>query len=112
MNVRPLNAMGNGDGRRSDGTFAPGHKFARGNPNNRKAQKLRNAVIGAVSKKDMVAIVVKAVEQAKTGDAAARAWLADRLLGKVSETELRERVERLEDLLTHNGANGKAVARC
>jgi hypothetical protein len=107
MSDNPSTAIGNGNGR-SDGTFAPGHKFAKGNPNNRKAQRLRNAGLRAVSVKDMLAIFRKAVEDAKNGDAQARAWVADRLMGKVSEQAILERIESLEALMSQrNGTGGK-----
>lgn len=39
----------------------------------------------AVSPEDWTAIATKAAEQAKAGDPVARAWLADRLIGKVAQ---------------------------
>lgn len=39
----------------------------------------------AVSPADWTAIASRAVEQAKAGDAVARAWLTDRLIGKVTQ---------------------------
>jgi hypothetical protein len=108
MSDKPSTAIGNGDGRKADGTFASGHKFAKGNPNNARAQKLRNAVIRAVTRGDVRAILKKMVDLAKGGDAVAAKLVLDRTLGKVSNADVIERIEALEQLMhERNGSGGK-----
>lgn len=45
-------------------------------------------LFGGISKDDLTAIISKAVEQAKTGDVQARAWLFDRIFGRVVPTDI------------------------
>jgi len=104
MSEQPLNPVGNGgngngDGRRSDGTFGPGNKLAKGNPLNRKAQVLRSAYIRAVSKADMRAIVAAVLTAAKAGDIQAAKELCDRVMGKAVASDLLQRIEALESAL-------------
>src|SRR5688500_7808981 len=108
MSDKPLSAAGNGDGRSEGGRFGPGNKAGKGNPNNRKAQKLRNEILRAVSVADWRAILRKAVDDAKAGDAVARTFLANYLVGKPAETVILERIEALEQTLgQRNGAGAK-----
>ena len=56
------------NGRRSNGTFAPGHKFSKGNPHASVVAKLRTAALAAVTAKDLAAIMRKLVRLALAGD--------------------------------------------
>lgn len=56
-----------------------------------------------IAQEDLNAVVARAVEQAKNGDATARAWLFDRVFGKVPSPdvqavsdEMHERMDSLE----------------
>lgn len=65
------------------GRFVKGHT---GNPNGRMPKtreiKFYDLTVSAISEQDWVGIVDKAKEQAKRGDAIARKWLADYLVGQ------------------------------
>ena len=102
-NGHPISPMGygdgNGDGRRSNGQFAPGHKFAKGNPLNRRAQLLRSELLRAVTRQDVKDILAALIAQAKTGDVAAAREVLDRTCGKVSDQSALQRVEEIERLL-------------
>ena len=69
-------------GRDRNGRFAKGHS---GNPNGRlprkREERFMEIMLSAVTFKDWRAIVKKAVEQASTGDAQARKFLADYIIG-------------------------------
>ena len=91
------------NGRDSGGRFAPGNKAGRGNPNNAKAQRLRNALLAAVSTRDVRAIISKMIEQAREGDTTAAKVLLDRLLGTPGPAEILQRLELLEAALAERG---------
>jgi hypothetical protein len=90
----------NGDnGKDPQGKFAPGNKYGRGNPHAARVSKLRAALLKAVKPTDIKAVIKKLLEQAKGGDADAMKELLDRSIGRPVETDLIERLERLEQLL-------------
>jgi hypothetical protein len=101
------NANGhNGDGgRRPDGTFAPGHAHSR-KPRRTRAARLRAALVKAVTRDDVAAIIAKQVELAKAGDPQAAKLVLDRVMGKVSNSDVIERIEALERLFQERNANG------
>lgn len=68
-----------------------------GRPSRPKEEQYYRILMTACSQKDWEAIVDKAVEQAKRGDAVARKWLADYLIGAP--------IQRQEI----SGANGAAL---
>src|SRR5438132_13253725 len=70
------------NGRSTNGRFAAGNKLARGNPNNLKAQQLRNTLLATVTEKDLIEVTKKLIGLAKSGDMAAIRELLDRILGK------------------------------
>ncbi len=86
-------------GRRCNGTFAPGHKFAKGKPPATKVHKLRNGLLQAVSVADLKAVVEKLVEAAKDGDVSAARLLFDRLLGPPLPLDFETRIKALEERL-------------
>lgn len=65
--------------------FKPGQS---GNPNGRprKSYALTDLLDSCWSQDDRITIIKKAIEQAKAGDATARAWLFDRGYGKAVES--------------------------
>ena len=63
------------------------------------AQEAALKVFGGVSEEDLQAIVAKAVEQAKDGDATARAWLSDRVFGKVPSPDVEAVVQEAQEEL-------------
>lgn len=90
-----------GDGRTAKGRFAPGNKAGKGNPHNKKTQRIRAALLKAATLDDVKAICAKLVEGAKGGDLKfIQEWL-DRCIGKPSQTEIMERVEKLEQLIAN-----------
>lgn len=54
-------------------------------------------LFGVVSEEDLAAIIGKAVEQAKEGDIQARAWLFDRIFGRVVPTDLADEQQRVRE---------------
>lgn len=92
----PLPAGLNGDGRGANGQFAKGNRAGKGNPLNRRAQKLRSAYLRAVTPADMRAIVTAIVNAAKSGDVVAAREVCDRVLGRAVQQDLLERIEALE----------------
>jgi len=54
-------------------------------------------LFGGVSEDHLTAIVSKAVEQAKDGDLQARAWLFDRIFGRVVPTDLADEQQRVRE---------------
>ncbi len=87
------------NGRRSDGTFAAGHKFARGNPLAQRVQKLRVELVKAIGKGDLAAIIFKMIDLAKNGDVQAAKLVFDRAIGAPVEADLIERLARLEQTI-------------
>ena len=83
LETEPADATGRG----TDGKFATGNAFGKGNPVQRHAQRLRQLFVTAVSEQDIRDIVLKLVELAKAGDIAAANLLLTRALGKPSTTE-------------------------
>jgi hypothetical protein len=64
------------DGRRDNGQFAPGCPPGPGRPPLATEFQFLRAMRAAVSPDDFTAVVRKALEQAKAGDARARDWVA------------------------------------
>ena len=89
-------------GRRYNGTFAPGHKFAKGKPHAAKVQKLRSGLLKAVSVADLQAVVKRLIDAAKGGDVSAAKLLFDRLLGPPLPLDIEERMKALEERLHHD----------
>jgi hypothetical protein len=103
--------------RAPDGRFLPGHQFARGNPNNRKVQQLRNRLLSAVTEEDIEAVVKKLISMAREGNIHAIRELLDRTFGKptasieLSQAEAKERIEELTDAQLMEIATGAAGGR-
>ena len=79
------------------GKFVKGHPGMGGRPSKAKEEMYYRILITSCTADDWTAIVEKAVKQAKLGDATARKWLADYLIGPP--------VERKEI----TGADGSAI---
>ncbi len=92
------------NGRDSSGRFAAGNKHGRGNPLAQQAQKLRVALLGAVTEEDIEAIIARLIESAKAGDVVAAREVLDRTIGKASQKELLQRIEELEKTMEGTGA--------
>ena len=88
-----------GGGRQAGGRFATGNAGGPGNPHARQVAALRSALLDAVTPAEMTAIVAKLVADAKAGSVASAREVLERTLGKPQETDLLERMERLEQLL-------------
>ena len=100
MSDEPSTPAGNGDGRGPGGRFGPGNNYGRGNPNNARAQQLRNALLTAVTAGDIkkcLSTIRTVMDEGKPSErlAAAEALL-DRMLGKPVPADLLERIEALE----------------
>jgi len=91
-------------GRDRMGKFAPGNAFSKGNPHARRVAALRSALLDAVSEDDMRAVIAKVVEHAKQGDVMAARVLFERVLGKPTEADFIERLERIEAFLSEREA--------
>lgn len=64
-----------------DGKFMKGHSGGPGRPPKEREQRYYQITMNAVTFEDWEAIVKKAAKQAKAGDAVARKWLSDFLVG-------------------------------
>lgn len=86
-------------GRDSNGRFAPGNPGGPGNPFASKVGRLRSALFEAVTEDDIRQIAERLVKMAKDGDLAAIREVLLRTLGRPTEHDLLERLERLERTL-------------
>lgn len=74
--------MENQSGRDAKGRFVKGHKSKGGRPSLQREIRYYEILMGSVTFEDWRRIVEKAAEQAKRGDAVARKWLSDYLVGQ------------------------------
>jgi len=74
------------NGRKSNGQFAHGNKYGKGNPYARHVARLRTSLIEAVGDDGLADIVQGMVTAAKGGDVAAAKLLLSYLLGKPVES--------------------------
>lgn len=88
------------NGRDAGGRFAKGWKGGPGNPRGATVEKFRHALLGAVTESDISDIARALIEQAKGGDIQAVKELLNRVLGRPTDGDVLERVERLERALT------------
>jgi len=72
----------NGAGREASGRFGAGNKFGLGRPQSQ-VQKLREAIVACVTPEDVVGVIQKLVQLAKSGDVNAAKVLLDRAVGRV-----------------------------
>ena len=107
--------IGNKVGKNSRGQFIKGNKCSVGNKShtNEKAKALKNALIEAVTEKDIQIISKKLMAKAKQGDVAAAKELFDRLWGRAKqEVDLGENATNtLVDIVARmcgNGGNASA----
>ena len=88
-------------GRDSKGRFVAGSfKGGPGNPLAGRVTKLRLAVLDALSPEDIQRVIKALVKEAEKGSIPACRELLDRTLGKPVETDLIDRIEQLEKLLS------------
>lgn len=72
-----------------NGKFAKGNPGGPGRPKKEREERFYDVAVSAVSFKDWREVIEKAVSQAKRGDASARKFLADYLMGTpVQRTEI------------------------
>ena len=80
------------------GRFIKGHT---GNPNGRaprsREERYYKILMSTVSFADWKAIILKAVDQARRGDAQARKWLSDYLAGEPEHNMILDTIIRWED---------------
>ncbi len=84
-------------GRRRNGTFCPGNKFAKGNPQAAKVQRLRKGLLQAVSAADLRHVAERLVDTAKEGGVPAAKLLFDRVLGPIMALDIEARLQALEE---------------
>ena len=69
--------------RTADGRFVKGHKSpGPGNPHAQQVNRLRSALMSAVTPDDMKAVIAALIRKARTGDVPACKELFDRVIGK------------------------------
>ena len=85
------------NGRDSSGRFTPGNKLGRGNPFNKRACELRNALLEAVGPEDVRDIAQALVVAAKAGCVVSAREVFNRVLGTPSPADVLARLEALED---------------
>ena len=98
---RPLEMVSNG--RRPNGTFAPGHKFATGNGISRKVARFRTSMFAAAKAGDVRAIVAKLIAEAKAGEPWAVKLALEYLCGPPRDVALEERLSAIEESLKTTG---------
>ncbi|MCH7720374.1 MAG: hypothetical protein IH988_05215 [Planctomycetes bacterium] len=81
------------------GRFLPGWKGGSGNPHAKLVGKLRAAMLAAVDEAAIRRVVEALIKKAEGGNVPAVRELLDRCIGKPHETDLIERIERLEATL-------------
>jgi len=84
------------DGRDRRGRFGRGNRYGRGNPLAAKVQKLRVALVRAVTPDDLQAVARALLTAAKAGDTGAAKLLFDRTLGPAAALDLDLRLRELE----------------
>ena len=77
--------MGNGAERDEKGRFVPGNKASPGRAPREREERYYAILMSTCTFEDWKRIIEKAVEQAKRGDAQARKWLADYLVGTAEQ---------------------------
>jgi hypothetical protein len=82
--------------RNAGGRFAKGNPGGPGNPHAKRVGQLRKALLNAVTPRDIEEIILVMVDAAKLGDLAAAREVILRTIGKPVESDLIERIERLE----------------
>ena len=90
---------GHGNVRDERGRFAPGCTGGPGNPHGKQAERFRSALMAAVTGEDMAAIARRLVKDARAGNVRAASLLFDRLLGKALDSDLLDKLSRLESML-------------
>lgn len=83
--------------RDAKGRWLPGTKGGTGNPYAKRVNKLRGALLDAITEDDMREVIRAMVDQALGGDVAAAKVLFDRVLGPPVEADLLMRIEALEE---------------
>ena len=77
--------------RDANGRFVKGHTISRGNrggrPPKKREERYYEILVSSVTFADWEAIVKKASDQARRGDATARKWLADYIVGVPEQTQ-------------------------
>jgi len=87
------------NGRGPGGRFQPGNRAGKGNPNNAKAQRLRNALLTSITSADVRSIIRKMITLAEAGDVQAAKLVFDRALGSVQPEDVLQRIEAVEAAL-------------
>ena len=85
--------------RSPDGKFLPGTQGGPGNPYAKRVGQLRRALLDAVTPEDIQQIILALVDAAKDGDLAAAREVILRTIGKPIESDLLERLERVEAVM-------------
>ena len=80
------------NGRGLNGRFQPGNRAATGNPANKRAQQIRQAVLAAVRPIDIRRIIAALLTAAQAGDVVAAREVLDRTIGKPAQAEVLERL--------------------
>lgn len=81
------------------GRFAPGNRCGRGNPLAGRAAKIRAVLLRKLTTKQAGEITDVLIRRARDGDLAAIRELLDRTIGKPVQTDVLERLEKLEEKL-------------
>jgi len=79
------------------GRYLRGHKSNGGRPSRPKEEKYYTILMTSCTAEDWKAIVGKAIEQARRGDATARKWLADYLVGEPEKNLIVDTIISWED---------------
>jgi hypothetical protein len=81
-----------------NGRFAKGNRMGRGNPLAGRAAKIRAVLLKKLTPRQAGEIAGVLIDMAKQGDISAIRELFDRTVGKPTQTELLERIEKLETI--------------
>ena len=101
--TQPLPAIVSGHDAR--GKFAKGNKFGTGNPLNRRTQRIRAILLGALTDQQAQKIANRLIRMAAGGNLPAIKELLDRTIGKPPAFEILERLEELEALVEARGGH-------
>ncbi len=105
--ISRLPSINGSKGRGPDGRFAPGNGGGPGNPLAKQVQRIRVALLNAITPKDIQAVVQKLIQKAKGGDVASAKIVFDRAVGPAQALDFDLRLTELENQILGSDNKGR-----